>query len=35
MEESYFKLLECEQKLKKIGECLSLEKEKKLLNYQN
>lgn len=35
MEESYFKLLECEQKLKKIGEFLSLEKEKKLLNYQN
>ena len=33
MEENYFKLLEYEQKLKKTGEYLSLEKE--LLKYQS
>ena len=35
MEENYFKLLDSQQKLEKTGEYLSLEKEKKLLNYQS
>jgi hypothetical protein len=35
MEENYFKLLEYKQKLEKTGQYLSLEKEKKLLNYQS
>jgi len=35
MEESYFKLLESEQRLEETGEYLSLEKEKKLSNYQS
>ena len=35
MEENYFKLLEHQQKLEKTGESLSLEKERKLLNYQS
>lgn len=34
MEENYFKLLEYQQRLKKTGEYFSLEKEKKLLNYE-
>jgi len=35
MEKNYFKLLNYKQKLEEMGDKLSLEEEKKLLNYQN